>query len=77
MSRGRIINVAHRNVRPGGRVKRKECQPSTRSVLFRESLSGFLREPLRIGMESKMLSANGLMLKGERLVVGENATPYL
>jgi len=32
---------------------------------------------VRIGKESKILSANGLLLKGERLVAGENATPYL
>jgi len=42
-----------------------------------ESLSGFLIEPLRIGEESKMLSGNGLLLKVERLVVGEDATLYL
>jgi len=34
-------------------------------------------EPLRIGKESKMLGANGLLLEGDRLVVEENATPYL
>lgn len=34
-------------------------------------------EPMRIGKESKMLSADELLLKGERLVVGENAAPYL
>ena len=27
-----------------------------------------------IGKESKILSTNGFLLKGERLVVGENAT---
>lgn len=31
-------------------------------------------EPMRIGKESKILSANGLLPKGERLVVGENTT---
>jgi hypothetical protein len=30
-----------------------------------------------IGKESKILSANGLLPKGERLVVGENTTIYL
>jgi len=30
-----------------------------------------------IGKESKILSANGLLPKGERLVVGENTTLYL
>jgi len=37
---------------------------------FSLSLSGFLAEPLRIGKEPKILSVNGLLLKGERLVVG-------
>ena len=57
--------------------KEGKCQPSPRSVLFLESLSGFLVEPLRIGKESKILSANGLLPKGERFVVGENTTIYL
>jgi len=30
-----------------------------------------------IGKESKILSANGLLPKGQRLVVGENTTIYL
>jgi hypothetical protein len=30
-----------------------------------------------IGKESKILSANGLLPKGERLIVGENTTIYL
>ena len=77
MSRGRIINVAHRMSIHGGCVKRREMPPLPRSVLFLESLSGFLMEPMRIGEDSKILSATGLLLKGERLVVGENSTPYL
>ena len=48
-----------------------------RSVLFLESLPSFLVETLRIGKESKILSANGLLPKGKRLVVGENTTLYL
>jgi len=30
-----------------------------------------------IGKESKILSTNGLLPKGQRLVVGENTTMYL
>jgi hypothetical protein len=48
-----------------------------RDQSFSLNLSGFLMEPLRIGKESKILSANGFLLKGERLVVGENTTIYL
>ena len=58
-------------------VRQGKCRRSPRSVLLMESLSGFLIEPLRIGEESKMLSGNGLLLKVERLVVGEDATLYL
>jgi len=57
--------------------KEGKCQPSQKPVLFLEYLSAFLVEPMRIGKESKVLSANRLFLKGERLVVGENATPCL
>jgi len=32
---------------------------------------------IMIGKGSKMLSANGLLPKGERLVVGENTALYL
>ena len=54
-----------------------KCRHSPRSVLFLESLSSFLIEPLRVGKEFKILSANGRLLKDERFVVRENATPYL
>jgi hypothetical protein len=50
--------------------------PSPRLVLFLESLSGSLIEPLRIGKESKMLSANEILLKEEQLVLEENTTLY-
>ena len=77
MSRGRIINVAHRNVRPWGMREKKGSANPPRDQAFSLNRSGFLMELLRIGKESKILNANGLLLKSERLVVGENATPYL
>lgn len=77
MSRGRIINVAHRDGHPWRIREKKGTANPLRSVFFLEFLLGFLVEPLRVGKESRILSVNGLLLKGERLVVGEKATPYL
>jgi len=77
MSRGRIINVAHRDVHPWWTREKKGYANPPRDQSFSLTLSGFLIEPLRIGKESKMLSANGLLLKGERLAVGENTSVLL
>ena len=77
MSRGRIINVAHRDVHPGRMREKKGNADTPHDPSFSLSLSGFLAEPLRIGKEPKILSVNGLLLKGERLVVGENTIFYL
>ena len=54
-----------------------KCQPAPRSVLFLESLYDFLMEPMRIEKWIKTLNVNGLLLKGERLVAGENTMTYL
>jgi len=49
------------------------------SVVMEGSIVSVERKLVRsmIGKESKILSANGLLPKGERLVVGENTTLYL
>lgn len=54
-------------------------RPGDDSIVMDETAIVVERKLVRImiGKGSKMLSANGLLPKGERLVVGENTALYL
>ena len=58
----------------GGCVKRREMPTLPEISLFPRISFWLLMEPLRIRKEPKIMNANGLLLKSERLVVGMNTT---